>query len=180
MHNIVLYFNTTLTNLMCLKIAILANNLIDHMKFTSRKLNLFIAFKLPAAYFTGVRTKSIDAQKCVVAVKHRWINQNPFKSMFWAVQGMAAELSTGALIMVKIQDSNKKISMLVTENKARFTKKAKGVITFTCDQGHLVDEALQNAIATGKGQSFVLTAKGIDQSGDEVSSFDFEWSLKLK
>ena len=150
------------------------------MNFTPRKLNLFLLFKLPSAFLTGVRTKSIDAQKCVVVVKHRWINQNPFKSMFWAVQGMAAELSTGALIMMKIQALNKNVSMLVTKNNASFSKKAKGVITFTCDQGILVDEALEKALATGDGQTLVLTAKGIDLSGDEVSSFDFEWSLKLK
>ena len=128
----------------------------------------------------GVRTKSIDAQKCVVVVKHRWINQNPFKSMFWAVQGMAAELSTGALIMMKIQAAQKNISMLVIKNNASFSKKAKGVVTFSCTQGNLVDQALQNAIATGEGQTLILTANGIDSSGDEVSSFDFEWSLKLK
>ena len=150
------------------------------MNFTPRKLNLFLLFKLPSAFLTGVRTKSIDAQKCVVVVKHRWINQNPFKSMFWAVQGMAAELSTGALIMMKIQALNKNVSMLVTKNNASFSKKAKGVITFTCDQGILVDEALEKALATGEGQTLILTAKGIDLAGDEVSSFDFEWSLKLK
>ena len=33
-------------------------------------------------------------------VKHRWINQNPFNSMYFAVQAMAAELSTGALVMI--------------------------------------------------------------------------------
>ena len=150
------------------------------MNFTPRKLNLFLLFKLPSAYLTGVRTKSIDAQKCVIVVKHRWINQNPFKSMFWAVQGMAAELATGALIMMKVQAANKNVSMLVIKNNARFTKKAKGVITFTCDQGNLVDEALQKAIETGEGQTVVLTANGIDLAGDEVASFDFEWSLKLK
>jgi len=150
------------------------------MNFTPKKLNLFLLFKLPSAYLTGVRTKSIDAQKCVVVVKHRWINQNPFKSMFWAVQGMAAELSTGALIMMKIQAAQKNISMLVIKNNASFSKKAKGVITFSCTQGNLVDQALQNAIATVEGQTLILTAKGIDSSGDEVSSFDFEWSLKLK
>ena len=149
-------------------------------KFTTRKLNLFLAFKLPSAYFTGVRAKFIDAQKCVIVVKHRWINQNPFKSMFWAVQGMAAELSTGALIMMKIQDANQNISMLVIENKATFTKKAKGVITFSCDQGALIDEVLHKAISTGESQRVTLTAKGIDQAGDEVSSFDFEWSMKSK
>jgi len=150
------------------------------MNFTPRKLNLFLLFKLPSAYLTGVRAKSIDAQTCVIVVKHRWINQNPFKSMFWAVQGMAAELATGALIMMKLQAANKNVSMLVIKNNARFSKKAKGVITFTCDQGNLVDETLQKAIKTGEGQTVVLTANGIDLAGDEVASFDFEWSLKLK
>ena len=100
--------------------------------------------------------------------------------MFWAVQGMAAELSTGALIMMKIQEAQKKISMLVIRNNATFSKKAKGVVTFSCNQGSLIDKALQNAIDTGEGQTLILTAKGIDSLGDEVSSFDFEWSLKLK
>ena len=101
------------------------------MTITPSKLNTYTIFKLPSAYFCGVRTKHIDNDKCIVAVKHKWINQNPFKSMFWAVQGMAAEFSTGALMIGKIQDSGKKISMLVTTNNATFTKKATGRITFT-------------------------------------------------
>ena len=70
--------------------------------------------------------------------------------------------------------------MLVIKNNASFSKKAKGLITFSCDQGNLVDEALEKALATGEGQTLILTAKGIDLVGDEVASFDFEWSLKLK
>tara|TARA_B110000238_G_scaffold122524_1_gene132653 strand:+ start:106 stop:561 length:456 start_codon:yes stop_codon:yes gene_type:complete len=150
------------------------------MKFTPRKLNFFLAFKLPSAFLTGVRTKFIDTHKCVVVVKHRWINQNPFNSMFWAVQGMAAELATGALLMMKIKASNNSISMLVVNNKASFSKKAKGVITFSCTQGAVVDAAIEKAISTGEGQCFFLTAAGVDQNGDEVSSFEFEWSVKLK
>ena len=150
------------------------------MKFTPRKLNYFLAFKLPSAFLTGVRTKFIDTHKCVVVVKHRWINQNPFNSMFWAVQGMAAELATGALLMMKIKASNNSISMLVVNNKASFSKKAKGVITFSCTQGAVVDAAIEKAISTGKGQRFFLTTDGVDQNGDEVSSFEFEWSVKLK
>ena len=150
------------------------------MKFTPLKLNYFLAFKLPSAFLTGVRTKFIDTHKCVVVVKHRWINQNPFNSMFWAVQGMAAELATGALLMMKIKASNNSISMLVVNNKASFSKKAKGVITFSCTQGAVVDAAIEKAISTGEGQCFFLTAAGVDQNGDEVSSFEFEWSVKLK
>ena len=73
------------------------------MEFTPSKLNAFLLFKLPSAFFCGVRTKEINESNCVVSVKHRWINQNPFKSMYFAVQAMAAELSTGALVMLHIK-----------------------------------------------------------------------------
>ena len=36
--------------------------------------------------------------------------------------------------------------MLVTTNNATFTKKATGRITFTCNDGHLIDDALDEAI----------------------------------
>ncbi|GAA3614686.1 DUF4442 domain-containing protein [Flavivirga amylovorans] len=150
------------------------------MNVTPRKLNTFTIFKLPAAYFCGVRTKYIDKAKCIVTVKHKWINQNPFKSMFWAVQGMAAEFSTGALMITKIKESGKRISMLVTSNNATFTKKATGRITFTCNDGVLMDNAIKKAIETGEGQTIWVKSIGINEEGIEVSTFNFEWSVKVK
>jgi len=150
------------------------------MKLTPSKLNAYTMFKLPSAYICGVRTKSISDQNCVVTVKHKWINQNPFKSMFWAVQGMAAEFSTGALVIAKIQESGQKISMLVTTNKAVFTKKATGKITFTCSDGDKIDQAIAQTIKTGEGQTVWMQSQGINEDGVVVSTFDFEWSIKLK
>ncbi|MFC0605494.1 DUF4442 domain-containing protein [Winogradskyella pulchriflava] len=150
------------------------------MNITPSKLNKYLMFKLPAAYFTGVRTKEINKNSCVVTVKHRWVNQNPFKSMFWAVQGMAAELTTGALVMQKIRESGKKISMLVASNNASFTKKATGIITFKCEEGLKIDEAIAKTIETGEGQTVWLNANGVNEEGVEVSSFNFEWTLKVK
>ena len=102
------------------------------MNFTPSKLNAYTFFKLPSVWWCGVRVTQIQEKHCEVKVKHRWINQNPFKSLFWAVQGMAAELTTGVLLMKEIQSSNQKISMLVINNKANFSKKARGQITFSC------------------------------------------------
>ncbi|GAB4163231.1 MAG: DUF4442 domain-containing protein [Winogradskyella sp.] len=150
------------------------------MNISPSKLNTFLMFKLPAAYLTGVRTKSLDDTTCVVTVKHRWINQNPFNSMFWAVQGMAAELTTGALVMKKIKESGKNISMLVANNNATFTKKATGRITFTCKEGKKIDDAISKAIETGEGQTVWLNANGVNADGVEVSAFNFEWTLKVK
>ena len=154
--------------------------LIVQMMISPRKLNAFLSFKLPSAYLCGVRAKSIDAEKCRVSVKHRWINQNPFNSMFWAVQGMAAELTTGALVMQKIRASGKNISMLVATNNASFTKKATGRIDFICTDGNKVDEAIKKTIETGEGQTIWMNSVGTNEEGIEVSNFNFEWTIKLR
>lgn len=150
------------------------------MHLTKAKVNTFLAFKLPSAFLCGVRVKFINEQQCVVSVKHRWINQNPFNSMYFAVQAMAAELSTGALVLSQIQNSGKKISMLVANSKSNFTKKATGRISFTCNDGLLIEKAIQQAVATGEGQTIWMKSVGIDQKGDHVSEMDFEWSVRVK
>ena len=150
------------------------------MEFTPSKLNTFLFFKLPSAFWCGVRTKVINENQCVVSVKHRWFNQNPFNSMYFAVQAMAAELSTGALVMLHIKKSKRNISMLVANNKASFTKKATGRITFSCNDGHLITDAIQKTIETGEGQTFWMKSIGIDEKGDQVSVLEFEWTIRVK
>ena len=116
----------------------------------------------------------------MVQVKHKWFNQNPFRSMYFAVQAMAAELSTGALVMKHIKDSNKKVSMLVANNKGSYTKKATGRITFTCTEGAKIKEALSQAIASGEGQTCWMRSIGVNEKGEQVATMDFEWTLKVK
>ncbi|WP_010182182.1 DUF4442 domain-containing protein [Aquimarina agarilytica] len=150
------------------------------MEITQKNLNRFLFFKLPSAWWCGVRVKKITQSICEVTVTHKWINQNPFRSMYFAVQAMAAELSTGALVMKGIKESEEKISMLVAQNKASFSKKATGKITFSCNDDKKILEAIKNTIATGEGQTFWLESQGVNGSGVVVSNFEFEWTIKLK
>ena len=145
-----------------------------------KKLNFFLVLNLPSAFLCGVRIKSINESSCITSVRYKWINKNPFRSMYWAVQGMSAELATGALIIIKIKKLNKKISMLVVSNEAEFMKKGRGAIKFKCDQGFEIDKALKNAIQTKESQTIILNADGIDSEGNIISKFSFTWSLKLK
>ena len=144
------------------------------------QLHLFLFLKIPISWIAGVRLKEMNDEICITKVKFGWLNQNPFNSMFWAVQGMAAEFSTGFLCAEKIRKSGKKISMLVLHNQAEFTKKAVGRVTFSCLQGKELDAVLQKAIETGEGQTLTLFSEGKDQKGDLVSKFAFTWSFKVK
>ena len=150
------------------------------MNFTPTRINTFNFFKLPSVWWCGIRVTKIDDISCQVKVVHRWINQNPFKSMFWAVQGMAAELTTGVLIMEAIHNSKRKVSMLVLNNRANFSKKAKGKVLFECDEKQKLMKSMKTLIKTQEPQKLWLTSKGIDQNGDIVSTFEFEWTLLLK
>ena len=150
------------------------------MNFTPNRINAFNFFKLPSVWWCGIRVTKIDDLSCQVKVAHRWINQNPFKSMFWAVQGMAAELTTGALTMEAIHNSKRKVSMLVLNNRANFSKKARGKVLFECDEKQKLIKSMNTLIKTQEPQTIWLTSKGIDQSGDIVSTFEFEWTLLLK
>jgi len=156
------------------------NNLHQKNMLSPSKINWFTFFKLPASWWSGVRLKRINEERCETSVKFMWINQNPFKSMYFAVQMMAAELSTGALVMSCIRKHKHPVSMLVAQNKAEFTKKATGRIIFTCLDGIKIKNTIKKAIETKEPQTCWMQAKGINEKGELVSKMDFEWTIKSK
>ena len=143
-------------------------------------INYFLFFKLPSAYWSGVRVKSIDNNECVVSVKLNWFNKNPFKSIFWAVQGMAAELSTGMLVSKQINDRKINVSMLVISSSSNFYKKAVGRIKFNCIQGNELKNIFDKLDEKNPTNKIIMFSRGIDEVGDVVSDFKFEWSFKRK
>lgn len=150
------------------------------MKISSSNINWFLIAKLPSAYICGVRVRELHNDSCIVQIKESWINKNPFNSIYFAAQSMAAELSTGALVMNELQQSGQPISMLVTNCRMSFQKKAKGKIVFTCHQGREVATAIKLAIETKEGQILNLRSQGVNLQGDIVSEMEFEWSIKFK
>ncbi len=146
----------------------------------SFKLNLFLLNKLPAAYFSGVRLVSINEETAVVKVPYKWFSTNPFKSTYFACLAMAAEMSTGLLSMGSIYKRNPAISMLVVGLTGEFYKKATGLTYFTCNQGALIETAIQKSIASGEAVSCQCEALGKNDAGEQIALFKITWSFKVK
>ena len=138
----------------------------------------YFLFKLPSAWFWGVKIKSVDQDKAVVSLPYTWFSKNPFRSIYFAAQSGAAELSTGLLGFIAIEDKPP-MSMLITGVEAEFVKKADSLTTFSCDEGGRIRETVDLAIKTGNGQAVTVTSIGVDNNGDVVSRFKFTWSFKL-
>ena len=137
-------------------------------------------YKLPAAYFSGVRVRYIDENKCAVTLPYKWLTKNPFKSTYFASLSMAAEMSTGVLVMGHIYKKKPGISMLVKKIEGTFLKKATGTITFISDDGIRISSMIREAMSSGKSITLNTYATGKDKAGDTVAEFVITWSFMVK
>jgi hypothetical protein len=144
------------------------------------KFRFFMLQRLPAALFAGLRIKSFTEQDAVITVRYKWFNQNPFRSMYFAVQSMAAEMSTGLLASGQVYERNPAVSMLVVGLEAQFLKKAVDTISFTCADGHAIANAVETAIRTGESVVFKAHSTGRNEAGEVVSEFWITWSFKIR
>ena len=144
------------------------------------KFRMFLFAKVPVAFFSGVRVKEIDEEKCIVSVPYKWLTQNPFRSTYFASLAMAAEMSTGLLGMMYVYKRNPPISMLITNMEASYSKKATGKTFFVCEAGKQIYDAIENAIATGESKSITAQSTGTNKNGELIATFLFTWSFKLK
>ncbi len=140
----------------------------------------WLVTKLPAAWWCGVRLREITPEHCVTSVPYGWRSQNPFRSTYFAALAMAAELSTGALVLLAAEDAGVPMSTLIIDMKASYGKKATGLATFRCDDGVSVFRALAEAKVSGEARTIPLETVGKLEDGTEVARFVFTWSVKAR
>lgn len=144
------------------------------------RFRLFMLRKLPSAFFAGLRIKTFDDKRAVVTVRYKWFTQNPFRSMYFAVQSMAAEMSTGLLASGHVYQRKPAVSMLVVGLEAKFHKRVTGIVSFTCEEGDDIDEVVQSCIDSGESKTIRCYAVGTNTAGETVSEFWITWSFKAK
>jgi hypothetical protein len=144
------------------------------------KFRMFLLSKLPSAYFSGVRVKSLDENKCEVSVPFKWFSQNPFRSTYFACLSMAAEMSTGALALGHLFKRKPAVSMLVVKTEGEYFKKAVDKTTFVCEDGLQIKKMIEEAVESGDGRTIRAKTIGKNKAGEVVAEFFITWSFKAK
>ena len=145
-----------------------------------QSFELFIQSQIPIAWEAGVRFEHFEKDKAQTSVVFSRMNQNPFGSMFWAVEGMAAEFAGGMLLLSRIAASGKDLASLVIRNEGRFMKKALGKIVFSCNDADRIDQAINTALNSGEAVEVDLRSSAMDEANETVAEFTFTWSIKLR
>jgi hypothetical protein len=138
---------------------------------------LFLLRKLPLAFIAGVKLDKFNSEGTKTRLKFRWINQNPFRSMYFAAMQMAAELSTG-LLLFQYFDKDTRFSMLLVSVQANYSKKAVGTIIYECNEGQNADRFVKSMLNNPDGESIKLPVIAKNDNGEIVADFVFTWSCK--
>jgi len=142
--------------------------------------SFFLFWRLPAAFIAGTRVEEVTNEKCTISLPYKWLTQNPFKSIYFASQSMAGEMSTGIFGMIATYQSDPSVAMLVENIEAKFTKKADARIYFTCEEGQKILQAVEKAKQTGEAVRVRAETIGRMKNGVEVSRFWVTWSFKAR
>ncbi|KAB2813707.1 PaaI family thioesterase [Phaeocystidibacter luteus] len=157
----------------------------DQQKLINR-LNNQLAFRfftrkmVPAAAHAGVRFIKFDERECQIAMPYRKRNKNPFRSMYFAVQSMAAEMSTALPAMIHMKKHDVSIAWIVIDFTASFPAKATGDVVFTCQQVDEIGKVIEAASQSDEAQTIAVKTVGKMSDGTVVSEFTFHWSFKRR
>ncbi|MFY0600843.1 MAG: DUF4442 domain-containing protein [Cyclobacteriaceae bacterium] len=137
-------------------------------------------FNLPIAFLAGLRVVSISENECTTSIPFKWLNKNPFKSMYFAVQSMAAELSTAINCQIATKCHEQSIAFIIIDCKANFLKKADGKVLFTCSNANEAFDAVNECSKSGETSVRTFLTTGTTADGTVVSNFEFTWSFKAR
>lgn len=144
------------------------------------RFRMALLSQLPMGFLSGMRIRELTRDHCKVQVRYKWLNKNPFRSTFWAVLGMAGEMSSGALCMMYTYKQKPSIALILVENSGTYSKKAVGKTTFVCHAGQAIADAVRQAIDTGEAVQVVCPVTGYNEAGEEVAQMQFTWSMKAR
>ena len=143
-------------------------------------MRLFTLAKMPLGFVAGLRVDVLERERCQTSLPYGWRTTNPFRSIYFAAQAMAAELSTGAIAMLAVESAPASVAMLITSLESEFGKKANRRVTFTCEDGGAIFAAVEETMRSGEAATVRARTVGRMPDGTEVSSFVFTWSFKMR
>jgi hypothetical protein len=141
---------------------------------------IYFIKNLPMGLISGIKLIGLDESISITEVPYRWLNKNPFRSMYFAVQSMAAELSTAAMIIMALKGIDRNAALIITGVKAEFVKKAKSRIIFSCRDYEIVCDAMRKLRVPGDEVSIEVKSEGRDADDEIVATFVFTWSFKAR
>lgn len=140
----------------------------------------YISVKMPLLALSRARVRALDLTYAETQLPFALTNRNPFGSMYFAAQMMAAEMAIGALVLLHNENHSQNFSPIVRHIDVVFQRAAYEKITFRCDEGVRVARLLERALRTGERVEDVFTVIGSTEKEGDVMKAHLTWSVRHK
>ena len=141
---------------------------------------LFQWTSMPLGAFAGLRVERLDGEVCVVRMPGGWRTRNPFKSTYWAAQGMAGEMSTGVMAFLMTKASSEQVRMILSDVEGSFSRRCLTGSRYVCEDGTKARAAIEETLKTHESVPCAMRAVGYDMEGEVISEWTFTWSFRAK
>lgn len=146
-------------------------------------LNTFGFFKVPLIWLCRPKLLKLDEDEVELLIPLKRRTKNHLNSMYFGVLAVGADVAGGFMAMSKAQQRGKRVSLAFKEVEGKFLKRPEADVIFTCKDGKLIDEMLDETIRSGerinKPVRIVATCPSL--YGDEpMAEFSLVLSLKAK
>lgn len=149
----------------------------------NRYLYLFGLTKIPLVFYVGPKIVEYSQKHILLRIKLRRRTRNHLKSMYVGALVVGADISSGFLAFLKMQNSDKKISLVFKSIHGEFLKRPMGDCYFLCENGGQVDDMIKKSQETGERFNELSEIKVYTDYYKEkelVAIFKMELSIKVK
>ena len=130
------------------------------------------------------RIVELTNDRCVVRVPLNWITRRlDIHAMYLGTLVMGADVAAGLIAFKLVRERGERVNFIFKDLKAEFLKRAEGAVTFTNNDGPLIQELLRRTLARGEREEATVhvTATVPEKYGDEpVAKFELTLSLKRR
>lgn len=139
-----------------------------------------VAIRMPLLALSRARLIELELNAATSVLPFALTNRNPFGSMYFAAQLMAAELACGGLVLLHDANHEHNFSPIVKHIDVEFMRAGFDDITYHCDQGVKAARLLERAMRTKDRVEETFNIEGSTPKDGVITRVSIVWSARFK
>jgi acyl-coenzyme A thioesterase PaaI-like protein len=159
------------------------DDLQEHPLMGTAAIRAFGLTKIPMLWFIRPSVVELSAERTVIKVPLTRRTRNHLGVMYVGALVAGADMTAGLNAMRRIRDSGERVHLLFKDLQVDFLKRVDHDAHFTCEDGHLVRDAVERAVTTAErvNQTVHVTTTVPKNLGTEpVARFALTLTLKKR
>jgi acyl-coenzyme A thioesterase PaaI-like protein len=150
------------------------------LKKMRRLLWMMGMFKIPMIAYVRPKLIQLDDKESLIRIKLRRRTKNHLKSMYFGSLAVGADIAAGLHAFYFAEQSGVKVSFAFKAVKAEFLKRATSTVTFSSNEGKIVQEVFNEAMESKERVNRWIHVEAKNTDNEIVATFEMEISVKVK